>query len=650
MLNLFYTKEYIKNYTIIYMKIENFGKKTFIRNVYLTKSIFTTSIIGPRQSGKTTLLKSIVNHFTKVKKWICSGVISILNSNGEVLIVVENNSDILSIVNCTTFSDLIVSVIDGFLGLELEIFETILLAKKSGLKRYVFLLTHLDLFKTWKSLKKAKKRIKDRLVKETNGNCKIFYISGVKTDNLYFPGEIKNFTRYLVKVRTNYNSPLIFQNCGIISRIEFPKTIKKNIGFFTGYINDDILFSKKYKKCFIPGLGDANIISFKKITKKSNLDKVGWNFKNTFSNVSTLKYNNTYTKKSELFFCPDKNISLKKFLTFLSNLKYSKNYFNENLRTLSLVDSRKIFLYSPLSREILKIDNLITIFKNIYLTREVNKTNTNNQNIHLIPSSSNFLIKNHNRYFHNVGKYCLTLSGFSRTFRRYYNAYNFLVIRFTKTTKKKTIAKITKNKWERSVLNSGKNYLISIGWKIILTRLYFCDHKNNEINYIMKNLKFNGVYYICFYAESNSYQDAVVGIKTKSQARNTIHQGTSFSFLFTGEILFFNNVFKMFKRIQNKGIIFKKFKKSAFIRGMFSSSIDAAKFKDAIIKTPDGIRGIIKNIDQITSSGNFRAIFEKKIQNQTSVSIITYINVAPDKNSYEIFSQLIPTDERELFY
>ena len=68
----------------------------------------------------------------------------------------------------------------------------------------------------------------------------------------------------------------------------------------------------------------------------------------------------------------------------------------------------------------------------------------------------------------------------------------------------------------------------------------------------------------------------------------------------------------MFKRIKIKGIIFKKYKKSAFIRGMFSSSIDATKFRDAIIKTTDGIRGIIKNTDQITSTGNFRAIFEKK--------------------------------------
>jgi hypothetical protein len=632
------------------MKIENSGGKKFSPDVSSPKNLFITSIIGPKQSGKTTLLKSIINHFTRAKKWICSGVVSILNSNGEVIIFVENNSDILSIVNCTTFSDLIVSMIDGFLGLELEIFETIALAKKSGLKRYVFFLTHLDLFKTWKSLKKAKKRIKERLVKETNGNCKIFYLSGTKANNLYFPGEINNFTRYLNKVRTNYNPPIILQNCAIISRIEFPKTIKKNIAFFTGYLNNELFFTKKYKHCFIPGLGNGNILSIKKITKKLDGDNGVFDSKNIFSGLSSLKYNIMHAKKSEGVFYPDKNKSLKKFFTFLSNLKHSKNYLDENSPTISLIDSKKIFFSFSLSKEVLKIDNLITIFKDIYQTRGIFKKNINNQNTYLTSRNSNFLIKNHNKYSSTFGKYCLTLNGFSPIFRKYHNAYNFLVIRFTKTTRKKIIAKITKNKWERSVLNSGKNYIISIGWKIIVTKLYFCNHKNNEINYIMKNLKFSGFSYICFYTDSNSFQDIVVGIKTKSQARNSIHQGTSFSFLFTGEVLFFNNVFKMFKRIKIKGIIFKKYKKSAFIRGMFSSSIDATKFRDAIIKTTDGIRGIIKNTDQITSTGNFRAIFEKKIQNETSVSIVTYINVTPDKNSYEILSQLIPTDQRELYY
>ena len=144
------------------------------------------SFIGPRQSGKTTLIKSIVEHFTNIDKWPNSNLTSISSSNEEIVILAENISDAFSALNFLKFSDIIVSVVNGFFGLELETFETTTVIKNSNLNRFIFVLTHLDLFKTWKSLKKAKKRIKDRLVQEANGNCKIFYCSGLKNNNGYF--------------------------------------------------------------------------------------------------------------------------------------------------------------------------------------------------------------------------------------------------------------------------------------------------------------------------------------------------------------------------------------------------------------------------------------------------------------------------------
>ena len=106
----------------------------------------------------------------------------------------------------------------------------------------------------------------------------------------------------------------------------------------------------------------------------------------------------------------------------------------------------------------------------------------------------------------------------------------------------------------------------------------------------------------------------------------------------------------MFKKIKIKGNIFKTFKKTAFIRGMFNSDMDAIRFKNAIIKTSNGIRGILKNINSRNSHGNIRATFEKKIPKGTSVSIVTYVNVEAYKNYEEIFNFLIATDLLELFY
>ena len=182
------------------------------------KYLIINSIIGPRKSGKTTLIKSVIEYFTKIKKWDNSNIISLSSKEGNLKIFVENVSNIFSSINCIKFSDTIISVIDGFFGLELETFETITLSKNSDLKKIIFILTHLDLFKTWKTLKKAKKRIKDRLIKETNGQCKIFYFNGLRNNNSYFSAEIKNLTRYLNKIQSLSSLVRKTQDFGVISK------------------------------------------------------------------------------------------------------------------------------------------------------------------------------------------------------------------------------------------------------------------------------------------------------------------------------------------------------------------------------------------------------------------------------------------------
>ena len=191
------------------------------------------SFIGPRQGGKTTLIKSIVEHFTNIDKWPNSDLTSISSSNEEIVILAENISDSFSALNFLKFSDIIVSVVNGFFGLELETFETTTIIKNSNLNRFIFVLTHLDLFKTWKSLKKAKKRIKDRLVQEANGNCKIFYCSGLKNNNGYFSGEIKNLTRYLNKIKTQMMTTQKIRDFTVITKIKFQRNrSRKNHRFF----------------------------------------------------------------------------------------------------------------------------------------------------------------------------------------------------------------------------------------------------------------------------------------------------------------------------------------------------------------------------------------------------------------------------------
>ena len=167
---------------------------------------------------------------------------------------------------------------------------------------------------------------------------------------------------------------------------------------------------------------------------------------------------------------------------------------------------------------------------------------------------------------------------------------------------------------------------------------------------IQNKLHHNEFSYIVFYADNIQAGESVIGIKTKSQTRKALHQGTCFFLLFTGRAVSLKIKFKMFKQIKLKGVIFKKFQKTALIKNMFSSVIDAVKFKGAFIKTQDGILGIIKNPRYVNSQGIIRATFEKKIQKLSSVSLITFVKINIPKKSDEIYFNLIPIDQQELLY
>ena len=97
--------------------MEHGNKK--IEDLITQESPFIISIGGPRQSGKTTLIKSLVYHYTKESKFTGSNIVSILNPTGELSILLENINDTLSSITCLKISDLIISTIDGFFGIEL---------------------------------------------------------------------------------------------------------------------------------------------------------------------------------------------------------------------------------------------------------------------------------------------------------------------------------------------------------------------------------------------------------------------------------------------------------------------------------------------------------------------------------------------------
>lgn len=168
-------------------------------------------VVGPPGVGKTTLIKSLIRRYTKQTLSTPSGPLTVVTSKRRRLTFMECPADSLaSMIDIAKVVDIVLLMIDGNYGFEMETMEFLNVLSSSGMPGNVFgILTHLDLFRKQETLKLQKKRLKHRFWSELYQGAKLFYLSGVHNGR-YPDREIMNLSRFLSVMKNP--RPLVWRN------------------------------------------------------------------------------------------------------------------------------------------------------------------------------------------------------------------------------------------------------------------------------------------------------------------------------------------------------------------------------------------------------------------------------------------------------
>jgi ribosome biogenesis protein BMS1 len=191
--------------------------------------------------------------------------------------------------------------------------------------------------------------------------------------------------------------------------------------------------------------------------------------------------------------------------------------------------------------------------------------------------------------------------------------------------------RIKRHRWHARTLKSNDPLVLSVGWRRFQSVPLFAldDHSVR-----LRLLKYTPEHAHCFaalYAPGAAPNSGVCAFNPGAPG---------FRVAATGVVLDVDRSSAIVKKLKLVGVPSKIFKNTAFIKDMFTSALEVAKFEGAHIRTVSGIRGQIKKALP-KPDGALRATFEDKILMSDLVFLRAWVAVQPRKYYNPVTSLLL---------
>jgi ribosome biogenesis protein BMS1 len=165
-------------------------------------------VCGPPGVGKSSLIRSLVKHYTKQNLNEVRGPVTVVTGKRRRLTFFECGNDLNMVCDLSKICDLALMVVDGSFGFEMETFEALNVLQMHGMPRVMGVLTHLDEAGTPKQVRAVKKALKNRFWTDIYEGAKLFYFSGM-LHGRYPKNEVQNLSRFISVLKFR---PLIWRN------------------------------------------------------------------------------------------------------------------------------------------------------------------------------------------------------------------------------------------------------------------------------------------------------------------------------------------------------------------------------------------------------------------------------------------------------